>query len=397
VSNEFSAVSSMLGYLYQVEYSLLEIIKQDTVQFMTIEKFDDMVLEAGNQDVKFAQLKHHKSGSLSDASSDLWKTLRVWCTAINNQEVDVNKTKFTIITTQIAKEDSIAYQMTLRGKKDSNALETDDIIKKLHKIIGDSINKDNKSAYEEFQKTKSSDLRRLIDNIIILDQSPKIEDVEQQVKKQIRYVCPIQYIDVCYERLEGWWFKRIIEHLTSEGLPPIEYSEVRHKVDELRESFLMENLPIDFSEEIEIDTMLYKNNKFVAQLHFINAKGKRCINAINDFYRAFAQRSRWSREELVSIQEIEEYETKLENEWERIFDAFVEEIEELEDEKVKIRCGKKVYNRIELDTQINIRKNCTEPYVMRGSYHMLSDDLRVGWHPDFKQLIEKVISSQEGA
>ena len=28
-------------------------------------------------------------------------------------------------------------------------------------------------------------------------------------------------------------------------------------------------------------------------------------------------------------------------------------------------------------TNINIRHRCTEPYVMRGSYHILANDLRV--------------------
>lgn len=398
MSDNFSAVHSMLGYLFQVQYSLLEILTQDSFQFLTIEKFDDIAIQDTNQNTKLLQLKHHKSGSLSDSSGDLWKTIRIWCAGINNKQLDVNKTKFTIITTQIANEDSIAYYLTPRGRQASNALNAKDVIKKLWCIAESSANKENKLAYEEFKVTELDKLERLIDNILIIDSSPYIQDVEHRIKKQIRYVCSIQHIDAFHERLEGWWFKRVIKHLVSEGLPPIAYNEVRYKVDDLREQFLMENLPIDFSEDIEIDAALYQDNIFMEQLKLINVQGRRCINAIHDYYKASAQRSRWSREELVSIEEIEKYESKLQKEWERIFDATIDCIEdELEHEKNKIRCGKQIYNTIELDTQINIRKNCTESYVMRGSYHMLSDALRIGWHPDFKQILNRVNSKQKGA
>jgi len=101
---------------------------------------------------------------------------------------------------------------------------------------------------------------------------------------------------------------------------------------------------------------------------------------------------------LLAIDEIEKYETKLEKEWERIFDSIVEELEYMEIcEENKIKCGREIYKTIELDTQINIRKNCSEAYVMRGSYQMLADKLKVGWHPDFKQMIGNIISNQKGA
>ncbi|MBE6059276.1 MAG: hypothetical protein E7215_03755 [Clostridium sulfidigenes] len=396
MSSAFSAVAPMIGYLYQIRYPLMEMLRTGEGKFLTIEKFDDIGIEDIDGKKTFVQLKHHGGGSLSDASVDLWKTIRIWCSGINNKTIDVSKTNFHIITTQTASNNSIAYYMTPRGKNDN--IGEDKIIEKLKYVSGNSVSKENKEAYEEFKKTDLNDLKELINNITIIDNAPSIIDLESKIKKYIKYSCPMQHIDAFYSRLEGWWIKRVIDHLTIESLASISYDELRCKIDDLREQFMLENLPIDFADDINIDTSIYQDKIFLNQLKLIGVKGNRCVNAIHDYYKASCQRSRWSREDLLAIDEIEKYETKLEKEWERIFDSIVEELEYMEIcEENKIKCGREIYKTIELDTQINIRKNCSEAYVMRGSYQMLADKLKVGWHPDFKQMIGNIISNQKGA
>ncbi|NFO02687.1 hypothetical protein FDB23_00945 [Clostridium botulinum] len=396
MSNTFSAVAPMIGYLYQIRYPLMEMLRIGEGKFLTIEKFDDIGIEDIDGKKTFVQLKHHKGGSLSDASSDLWKTIRIWCCGINNKVIDVRKTNFNIITTQVANDNSIAYYMTPRGKEKN--IGEDEIIKKLKNVSENSVSKENKEAYEEFKKTEVSDLKELINNITIIDNALSINDLESKIKKYIQYSCPMQHMNAFYSRLEGWWIKRVIDHLTIESLSSISYDELRCKIDDLREQFMLENLPIDFADDINVDTAIYQDKIFLKQLKLIGVKGNRCVNAIHDYYKASCQRSRWSREDLLAIDEIEKYETKLEKEWERIFDSFVEELDYMEmNEENKIKCGRNIYKRIELDTQINIRKNCSEAYVMRGSYQMLADELKVGWHPDFKQIINDIINNQKGA
>lgn len=396
MSNIFSAVAPMVGYLYQIRYPLMEMLRTGEGKFLTIEKFDDIGIEDIHGKKTFVQLKHHGGGSLSNSSADLWKTIRIWCSGINSNSIDVHKTNFNIITTQTASDNSIAYYMTPRGKEEKIC--EDEIIEKLKYVSENSVSKENKEAYEEFKRTDLIDLKELINNITIIDNAPNIIDLESKIKKYIQYSCPIQHIDAFYSRLEGWWIKRAIDHLTVEALSPIPYEELRCKIDDLREQFMLENLPIDFADDINIDTAIYQEKIFIEQLKLIGVKGNRCVNAIHDYYKASCQRSRWSREELLAIDEIEKYETKLKKEWERIFDSFVEELDYIEVcEDNKKKCGRDVYKKIELDTRINIRKNCSEAYIMRGSYQMLADELKVGWHPDFKKIIANIMNNQKGA
>lgn len=394
--SEFSAVSPMIGYLYQVRYSLLEILRQEKFKYLTIEKLDDIGLEDKSNNIELLQLKHHEKGVLSDFNSDLWKTFRIWCKGIKDKSFDSSKTKFTIITTQTTGEESAVYLLTPLGRAENPKVKAQDIIDKLKDIISRSKSKTNEPCYKEFSTTSTSDLLNLINNMTIIDNAQNIQDIRDSIEHELRFICDKKHIKVLGDRLEGWWFQRVVEQLATEGLPPISSDEVRYKIDDLRGQFMVENLPIDYADEIEIDTAIYQDKVFIEQLKLIEAKGNRCMNAIYDYYRAVAQRSRWGREDLISGKEIEKYEERLEQEWERIFDAITDEIED-NNEKEKIKKGKDIYKKIEIDTKINIRKRCVEPYVMRGSYHMLADELRVGWHPDFKEIISKMLAQQKGA
>ena len=78
---DFTAAASALGYFYQVRYALVVLLQpQNPESTISIEKFDDIAFEQDGEPVELLQTKHHvtRTGSLTDSSSDLWKTLRVW-------------------------------------------------------------------------------------------------------------------------------------------------------------------------------------------------------------------------------------------------------------------------------------------------------------------------------
>ena len=82
--NPFSAVDASLGYLYQVRSALfwsLRRLKDEPDFLVSIETLDDVTFETtGGNATDLLQIKHHLKGtaSLTDASPDLWKTLRIW-------------------------------------------------------------------------------------------------------------------------------------------------------------------------------------------------------------------------------------------------------------------------------------------------------------------------------
>ena len=62
----------------------------------------------------------------------------------------------------------------------------------------------------------------------------------------------------------------------------------------------------------------------------------------------------------------------------------VEDLGEEAAEAEKQREAKKIYAWVEQHARIPIRTGCDEPFITKGSYHLLADEPRVGWHPDFE-------------
>jgi hypothetical protein len=54
----------------------------------------------------------------------------------------------------------------------------------------------------------------------------------------------------------------------------------------------------------------------------------------------------------------------------------------------KRKVGRQVLSVTE-KLRIPIRPDVTEPFVVRGSFQMLADEAKVGWHPDYRDLLPR--------
>jgi hypothetical protein len=238
---------------------------------------------------------------------------------------------------------------------------------------------------------------KLVKKINILDSSPNIIDIEDQIKREIRIFCRPQFIDSFYQRLEGWWLGKIIQILkmTGESFPIVYQSELNSFIQDLSEQFHLDNLPLDFLEPLDLDEEDIPKSKkiFIKQLELVMFEKPRIKHAISDYYRAFQQRSKWVREDLLLTDEVTHYERRLIDEWSRLFQDMKEEISPDASDEEKARKGKDLFKWIDSKCDIKIRPRCIDPYIMRGSYHMLADDLRVGWHVDFLNRLEHLLNN----
>ena len=78
-------------------------------------------------------------------------------------------------------------------------------------------------------------------------------------------------------------------------------------------------------------------------------------------------------------------------EWELTFAGVRDELGDEATVEAKERAGRSVLSWAE-QTLIPIRPNAAEPFVGRGSLHMLSDELRVGWHVDFYERLSELLA-----
>lgn len=230
----------------------------------------------------------------------------------------------------------------------------------------------------------------MIKRIRILDNSIGITEINDKIKKELIYSTYPSSLDAFLEILEGWWFAKSIDNLTSR-IDSISSSELQLKIANISDSFQADNLPNHFSAQLEItdeDVENLKERNFLKQLELIkiNANSKTLKRAISDFRRAFEQRSKWLRIQLLNPDEEEQYDVKLYDYWQNIFDIMCDEAEEKNIEEV-IELGRGFYVEQFAKTcpQIKIREKFNEDYLTRGSYQMLSDSKKIGWHPNYKK------------
>jgi len=387
------APAQMLGYIYQIRCALYLLLSAENEQSsISIEHFDDIVFSNdGDTPDILIQTKHHvaKHGDLSDSSTDMWRTLKVWIDMQNTKADVLTDTKCMIITTSTAPNGSAAELLRHGDNRDC-----DQAYQIFKNVAENSKNKSHSKYYKAFLNLTEKDALDLFRRVFVLDNNYNIESIEHAIRKEIRYSSLPQYEDRFLERFEGWWFRESINALRSIDPVFISQGQVRTKICSLSAEYTSDNLPIDVDGLADVDIESLPNNEriFCKQLELI-AVGKRQLQvAVRDYYRAFSQRTNWVKDDLLYIDELERYEKRLADEWDHLFAAMQDDAESQNSigEKDKQTLGKALFRKID-DKDIRIREKCSEPFVMRGSYHMLANRLAIGWHLDFVERLKHLI------
>jgi hypothetical protein len=381
--NSHGAAAAAMGYLFQCRYALLEGLRAvpDTPHLLiSIEKFDDVAFESNGEPTALIQTKHHidKIGDLSDSSVDLWKTISVWNSKLAEDIEAPFRMRFALLTTAAAPDKSAAALLRMR---DRNEVAADKLLLAAAKS---SENKTTEKARKAYVALAEGVRLSLLRSVRILDKSPNIIDVREDIERELHHAAPRDQIEKLVERLEGWWFGVVIRAMSGAAPSAIPVSAIEQRVDELREEFKRDALPIDFKTALPSQSVVAELDKrpFVRQLRKIEIGGRRIEFAIRDYYRASEQRSRWAREDLLIDGELERYEQELTEAWEPRHAAIVEEAEDGSQEE-KIVLGQSIFKWAEQDANFPLR-TVRERFLTHGSYHILANRYTVGWHPDYK-------------
>ena len=233
----------------------------------------------------------------------------------------------------------------------------------------------------------------LLSAVDILDNQPLITDLDGELEHALRLVAPGGKAAAAREMLEGWWWPRVCAALTANPPAAIPIGAVEAKLDDIRDQLKRDVLVVDFedAEPGEVEIAEYEGFQFVRQLQVIGLGGNRLRFAKRDYYRAFVQRSKWTREHVVLDEELKNFEQRLIEEWEPRFAAMCDAHESSDADEVKLKQdAQQLYHWVETDARFSFR-SLTAKFLNVGSYHILANNLRVGWHKDYVTLCgEKV-------
>lgn len=396
-ANPFTAAASALGYAYQFRRSLFRAWTElgTSVDWQIAVEAGDDVEFRGKTGTTYEQLKHRAPGALlRNSDDDLWKSLRVWLEIFAQGQLEPGRSRLSLITTATAGTNNIAEWLGDTAARDpARALDKLDNVATTSKSKSKARLKAHK-LWMGLTKGQKTDFLRAV---TIYTAEPDIHDIGEGLRTLANYAARREQADAFLEMLEGWWFQRCLTLMAAPGTF-ILGEEIDNYISKLRERFANpEDLPVDIQIELApaADRDLYANEIYVHQLKLANVGPSRVQSAVNDYLRAFAQRSQWLRQGLLFPEELNLYEHRLEEEWRLVFDRTTDELEPDDTEAERIRAAKEVYRWAEEALAPSIRTSCTEAFIVRGSLHMLSDERRVGWHPDFMMRLVGLLEPAE--
>jgi hypothetical protein len=390
-TDQYSAGEQGLGYIYQPRFALLKLLQLPENTSVLIEKDDDLEFLDKGGIKTLGSLKHKaEGGTLTDLSTDFWKSVRIWLTRYTRDGRSEANLRFFLFTTNTVSDNSFLRHFLLDPQ--SNDEETVSLSHLANEVLAKTKSELIKSIAKEFHGLSDDEKEDFLSRVVIFDNAPRIVDIPSIIKDQQMRSIRREFREAVFERLEGWWNETIINLLTGKRKESIFGFEISDKLSAFADEYKSDNLPITFQGKIpsgEIDAES-DPRLFVVQLREIGIASNRIRNAILDYYRAFEQRSAWARENLLVSGEMEEYEDRLVDEWTRYSDVVFESLNDDSADAVLIEAGRELYRWADLESgnisALRIRERVREPYVVRGGFHILANASplpRVYWHPQF--------------
>lgn len=389
-SDKYAAGEQGLGYVYQIRFALAHLMKQDESQALLIEADDDVELRDIDGKKTLISLKHKQVGeTVGTLSTDFWKSVRIWLDRyIRDGNLACDHSYCMATTARVGPNSLLKYFLASAGVKPK------DFAKQLVAELKGSkaaLSTQIEDTFSSLNETQKDDF---LARIVIADNSLRIKELDEAFAPLLRSVATKFRVDV-RERMEGWWLREAIELIQRER-EPITGAEVWAKFAQVNSEYYDERLPITFDEaypDEEIDAVK-DTRQFVEQLRAIGMTSDSLEMAILDFYRAFSQRAHWTRVNALVGGEIRKFELRLIEEWKRARGWAM--VNTPQNEAEFQAAGRRLYDWAENQSKgLQLRKDVTEDFVRRGSFHILADEKptpRVHWHPQFIERLKAALS-----
>jgi hypothetical protein len=342
-----------------------------------MEMYDDIAWEQRGTPAELKQLKLHVTAlpNLTNASDDLWRTLRVWMDA--SPAGDPYGPILTLITNSTAGDGSAASYLRVSGRDVGTALDL------LEKTAQNSAAEGTKKAREQFLRLTATQRAAFVGRIYIADQSPDLDGVDEEVAALIRPGAPTEQFQTYLDQIWGWWGRTSIAMLKGEWRA-VSVRETLTALERIRDQFTRDNLPsLIAAEDVDPNSLGHEERTYVHQLKLLNLTLRPLQKAIIDYQRAYLQETRWLDIYLVDYDELNKFTSDLIDEWEREYDHMCGGLPEGASEADKQAAGRYLLHSLSNST-LSIRTKFQEPFHARGRRHALADEQRIGWHPEFE-------------
>ena len=384
VLERHSVPATVAGFDFQFQRALFDLITANNGDVIGIETLDDVAVISADGTKTLEQDKFTTDGMgkvYGDKTHNLLNALSTWLAATLGGELDCDATIFYLVT-NVKCNTELVHTIS--------DCDTEEDAKKILSRI-----RDLGSKSQEFQSLikllNEPGAENLLCTICI---HTKLLESQDDIALKVQEALPVENVyessrQHIYMTLLGWmhdsafsaWQRRspflvTKQHYINE-LGAIKGRLQREKKREKSPS----ELPVTQS---EIDSL--SNQMFVRQIQLVSDDIEESYAARADYLRCITEKSRLSEEGEILKQDWLDFDNELKDRWEQIFR-----------QKNRLRPPERSERDVGYDImsttlsgQDEVKlagSSITYQYLSKGSYHRLSDALKVGWHPSFKNLL----------
>lgn len=396
--NKHSAEAAALGFYYQSLYALLAVqrLPHDDAS-VVLERLDDVELTVDGGQL-LAQLKHSVSANpptVSISARQLWDTLRAWIDTL--PRLVLAETEFRLVTVApIDKSGPLAVLM--EPGSDRSELEAQ-LVAEARRVVTEHSDgkargatpvphKDRVKSCESFLSLSEAIRLELLNRTVIEPNAPNVDSISSEIGKTLVNFPPESRADITV-RLIQWWDYQVVFSLCGKRDRCIRKIEVLQQIADISGSLGRDELVPLF--ETEPVPRGHKHHSMIErQINLVNGSPRELNIAIREEWRARSQRHVWMDQRLDMAVRIIAYDTLLRESWADKHAEICEGCDHFNEPEVVDR-GRSVLKWALNDAHNTIRPfapNWDVAYYIRGSLQVLAIDLEVGWHPNYKKLLD---------
>lgn len=398
-TNEFGALGSIGGYIYQVYYFLYLLLTIRDGETVSLEKIDDVGVENGGHRTYY-QLKHSKNSKpsevmrMADRDTNLWKTLNMWVSIVKKQGDNdaqrewMSNSEFVLISNRTVETNKLIDLVEAYKADPNNKWE------ELEKYLSEQ------ASIEPKEKKEGEDEKK---NIYVYTKNVNEYKLKAELLKRvtIEYESDEEILKKIDKALKSGKFvpaERVQEArcmVMGELIDSVSRGMVEYTMDSFAEAYgrlfrnLRERKYITVNRKVKVPPVNLMEQTFVKQLLDVNVLGINDANRVIDMTTKkleFENNYRASNNS-AGIYVQRQFEKDMHTEWRNIFDDYNYDLDFMSAEKDKQAAGKEVWKEVK---SIHLKYDQEDIGLSdsNGCFYHFSDgeSPQIGWRCDWESL-----------
>lgn len=382
-----TAPGQTLGYGLQYTRLTAMLLEAPNGSVCNLEVLDDVSEQTVDGEIKLTQTKSALTANpVADRAVPLWKTLFNWLQLVRRGFVDPTRTVFELYVSR-----HVDGELIAAFDRSGSCEEAELAMNKARECLwGDApafgkkrFLPDDLSRYANPVIEADREMIPVIVNLrLVCGSGSPQSDIEAAIRQDP--VSETKVFDIA-DKLCGW-VKRQVDKQLEQSLPAVisrddfhrEYVSYVRMVDR---DLILKSLA---KKPSDVEKLEHMPDTFVQQLDLIGLSFDDKLEAISDFLRACWDRVHWSKTGDVHEDSFAELHENLRRTWQNHSRAVC----------VEAALNAATDRGILLHTRCmchHARVQGMEPpaHFVPGCFHRLADDLAIGWHPDYRDLLKE--------